>query len=151
MTRIILAAAALVLASAIGLHALFPRYELHAVGTDLARFDRWTGRVTVSEPGKAAWVIDVRTRERQLALHRPPNAAGDKRAAGRPADVEAAGSYRPPSERVQGRQDILEARGSGTGRFIGHIAREGRRSLLRWIEAFFSGQEAEAADDTTSE
>ena len=151
MTRIILAAAALVLASAIGLHALFPRYELHPLGNDLARFDRWTGRVTVSEPGKAAWVTEPRSQERQLTPHRARNAAGEQLAAGRPADVEAAGSYRPPPERVQGRQDILEARGSSTGRFIGHIAREGRRSLLRWIEAFFWGQEAEAADDTTSE
>ena len=147
MTRLTLAAAVLVLAAAISVHALLPRYEVHTVGNDLARFDRWTGTVESSRSGDAPWATALK---RPITINQTPNASAEELISAIPADAEAAGGYRQLIEEVLSRKAALEAHGIDIGRYIKRIAYEEEGSVLRRIEAFFAEQEAEAQEATTN-
>ena len=148
MTRMILAAAVLVLAAAISVHALLPRYEVNTVGNDLARFDRWTGTLELSRSGDAPWATQVQSLKRPITINQTPNASTEELISAIPADAEAAGGYRQLIEEVLNRKAALEARGIDLGRYIKRIAYEEEGSVLRRIEAFFAEQEADAQEAT---
>ena len=112
MSRLLLAAAVLMLAAAVSAHALLPRYELHTVGTDLARFDRWTGTVELSRSGDAPWAT---ASKRPTAINQTPNASAEKVISAIPADADAAGGYRQLIDEVLSRMAALQARGIDIG------------------------------------